>query len=150
MRRSGKQHRNAFLAVIFSADPLAGRGPDRIRKDHGSAQDVGLLGVVGRHLVTALGEALLQRCDGRPDHALQFSPSRVGDGLARFEVVFGRDRGRHMTMMMSDRRTGQLGRGAEVLRRSSPNNALEAHFETPSSFSVLGEGKASWCPGDGE
>ncbi len=66
---------------------LSRRGAARIGQNDRAFHDVGLLGVVGRHLHATLGEALVHG----GDHvviAAQVDTQRSGDALAR-EVVFG-------------------------------------------------------------
>ncbi len=49
-----------FAAVELTAEPLSGGGAVGIGKNGGAVENVGLLGVVGRHLPSALGEALFE------------------------------------------------------------------------------------------
>ena len=124
VRRPGEQHQQPLFSVILSGDPLAGRGADWIRHHRGAGQDVGLLGIVGRHLHAALGEALFEFCHDLRI-ALQFQSERVGHRFAR-QIVFG---GAEAAGENNDVRTPHgkfsgCGQSFEVVA----HNALEAHF----------------------
>src|ERR1700719_1134218 len=60
MRRAGQQHDDVFAAIELSAEPLTWGRAIRIWKDGGAVENVGLLGIVGSHLPTAIGKALFQ------------------------------------------------------------------------------------------
>ena len=87
MRRAGKQHDDVLATVELAAEPLSGSGAVGIGKHGGALENIGLLGVVGRHLPAAAGETLLQASqDFRI--APQLQAERFGNGFAG-QIVFG-------------------------------------------------------------
>ena len=124
VRRAGKQHQKPLLAVILSANPLSGRGAERIRQRRGASQNVGLLGIIGGHLHAALGEALFKSRD-HVRIALQFQPQRIGHRFARQVIFRGAKAARENDNVRTPHREfGGRSQSFAVVA----HNALEAHF----------------------
>ena len=60
MRRSRQQHDDALAPVEFPAQPLPRCRSVRVRQNRRTLENVGLFGVVRRHLPAARGEAFFQ------------------------------------------------------------------------------------------
>ncbi len=106
VRRAGKQHNDSRLSrrTRFPATvPALCRGNWAARS--APSQNVGLLGIVLRHLNATFGKALVHRGDDVVI-ALQLNAQRGGHALAR-EVVFGRTQTSH-----EDGDVGAADRGA--------------------------------------
>ena len=88
MRRPRQQKNDVFAPVEFSREPLAGSSAVGIWQNRRSVQNVGLLGIVGRHFPAALREPLLQARQNLVIPA-QAHPEGLGNGLPG-EIVFGR------------------------------------------------------------
>ena len=85
--RTGEQNDDVLASVELAADPLAGRSAIGIRKNGGAIENIGLFGVVGGHLPSALGKSLLQAGENF-GIAVERNSEGFGDGFAS-EIVFG-------------------------------------------------------------
>ena len=88
MRRPRQEKNDVLAPVELSREPLAGSSAIGIREDSRSVQNVGLLGVVGRHFPATFRKSLLQ---ARQNFLIppQAQPERLGNGFAG-EIVLGR------------------------------------------------------------
>ncbi len=86
--RAGKQGDELAVSVVGDVEPLAGSAAVAVGEDGRRLRLVGLLGVVGRHVHVAGGEALAGGTRGR--RSLRWSGrSRVSATALAGEVVFG-------------------------------------------------------------
>ncbi len=87
-RRAGQKNDNASARLVFGRHELAGSARLGIAQHLRALDDIGLAGVVGRHLNAARGETGIERGQN-VGIAPQADPERFRHALAR-EVVFGR------------------------------------------------------------
>ncbi len=134
VRRAGQEDNDALTTVKRAAQPLAGSSSIGVGQNNGPTDDVGLLGVVRRHLPFASCEALLQSSQYF-GITLELKPKRLGYGLSS-QVVF---RGSETAAEDDD-----IGAKKCVLRRPNQLPQIVAHhaFEdhlNPQQIQLLGE-----------
>ena len=122
--RPGQQDDDARLAVEGGRKKLAGRAAVGVGQQRRTVEDVGLLGVVGRHGDAAGGEALVQPGE-QLVVGLHADAERGGNGLAR-QVVFG---GSEAAREHDDVGTGECDAGrAGKMRKRVADNGLEGYL----------------------